>query len=137
MTPEKYEAICDAYSTGVAGYESCAERLGVPGSTAFDHKELPENNGRYTRARTNKMHWLFEEMHRLQNMVPPTDDSGRTDTGWVTWRKNQVSLLQWTLARLFPKEFGDYQKVEHSGSVAFSGRRVLKLTVPKDDDEQE
>ena len=133
---EKFEIVCSHYETSVDGFQTSAEKFDVRGSTAYDHKDDACYCGRYARAHDKKMSWLFEEVHRVQNLIPPTDENGRTDNGWVTWQKNRVDLLKWTISKLFPKLFGDKTSIEHSGTVAVTGPRVIEL-IPENDDNAE
>jgi hypothetical protein len=141
ITDEEFEAVCVRVETSVDGIDSACKFVGIPSKkTTFWNQtspkslhQIPERAERYARAFHKKQDWLFEEMHRLVNLVPPTDDNGRTDNGWVTWRRNQVDLIKWTLSKLFPKDFGDSTKLEHSGSIDTSASRSIDL-IPEDDE---
>jgi len=115
INAEQFDAICDHYATSIDGFQTSAVKCGHKGSTAYDMIKRDDCSGKYAQAHDLKMFWMFEEMHRLINLVPPTDDNGKTDNGWVTWRKNQVDLLKWTLSKLWPKRFGE--RIEHETTV--------------------
>jgi hypothetical protein len=140
ISDEDFEAVCIRIETTIDGIGSACKAIGVEKhKTTFWNQtspksptQIPYRAERYARAINNKKDWLFEEMHRLVNLVPPTDDNGRTDNGWVTWRKNQVDLIKWTLSKLFPKDFGESTKIEHSGGMEITGARTIDL-IPEEE----
>jgi hypothetical protein len=50
----------------------------------------------------------------------PCDATGKTDSGWVQWKRLQIDTAKWVLARRRPTVYGDRVEQHHSGAVGLS-----------------
>lgn len=62
----------------------------------------------------------FEELMEQAAEAPPCDATGKTDSGWVAWKRLQVDTAKWVLAKKRPERYGDRVEQHHTGSVGLS-----------------
>ena len=77
---------------------------------------FPAFGDNYARAREDGDDVEFERLTELASEEPPRV-KGFVDSGWVAWKRNQIDLAKWMLARKRPKKYGDRTAIEHSGEV--------------------
>lgn len=112
-TPELGEAICERLKDGVSLLQTCRE-LNIKESTVrWWALEIPEFSANYARARELGDDAEFERLTEMAAEEPRLTAQGFVDSGWVTWKKNQIDTHKWSLARKRPKKYGD--KLQHSG----------------------
>lgn len=58
-----------------------------------------------------------DEMRELADEEPPTDAHGRMDSGFIAWKRNQISARQWRAEKLAPKKYGAKQEIDLTGNV--------------------
>lgn len=63
---------------------------------------------------------MADDCVRIADEFPPTDENGRTDSGFVAWQKNRIWTRTQLLAKWNPKKYGDKVDVKHSGTVGLS-----------------
>lgn len=119
-TDELADRICKLISTGQYSLRSVAKEIGVDVSTIIAWRLDREDFGiRYARARKIGAEAEFEDIKDDAAEIPPCNSFGMIDTGWVTWKKNQIDAKKWVLMRKNPKDFGDKQAIEITdGSLA-------------------
>lgn len=116
-TPEIEQAVLEAVADGQSLRKAC-EKAGIGASTWLDwcaeDKVLGEQ---YARARSTGSEVEFERLRELVEEMPPNDENGRTDSGWVAWKRLQIDTFKWQLSKKRPERYGDRIEQVHSGSV--------------------
>lgn len=69
---------------------------------------------RMARARDFGHDEIAEECFEIADEMPPRDDFGKTDSGYVSWQKNRIWTRTQMLAKWNPKKYGDKVSLEHS-----------------------
>ena len=80
----------------------------------FANEEFRVN---YTRAREDQCETYADQLVSIADELPPMDQSGKTDSGYVAWQKTRIDTRKWIASKLKPKKFGDKVGVEHSGGM--------------------
>lgn len=75
---------------------------------------------RIARARDVGHDAIADDCLRIADEMPPSDENGRTDSGFVAWQKNRVWTRTQLLAKWSPKKYGDKVDVTHGGQVGLS-----------------
>lgn len=73
---------------------------------------------RIARAREVGHDIISEDCLNIADEPPPSDATGKTDSGYVAWQKNRIWTRTQLLAKWNPKKYGDRSAVEHSGSMS-------------------
>jgi hypothetical protein len=85
----------------------CREK-GIGRTTVHQWRhEDDEFNERFARARDNGYDQIADSCFRIADEMPPTDDNGRTDSGFVSWQKNRIYTRLQLLAKWDPKRYGE------------------------------
>ena len=112
-TPEIGFAICEELAQGDKSLRQICRELKISHSSVlFWAQENKEFADQYTRAREIGDDLSFENLEDKAAEVPPTDESGRVDNGWVQWKRLQIDTMKWSLAKRRPKKYGDKLQVE-------------------------
>lgn len=118
----KADLICESLEDGESLLSVC-RRLSLKESTVRSWAKLnPAFDANYTRAREDGDDIEFERLAEIAAEEPPTV-KGFVDSGWVSWKRNQIDTAKWMLARKRPKKYGDKLNLDHSGEVAI--KRVV------------
>ncbi len=117
---ESIERILAELANGESLRKAC-ENAGVARSTFLDlvdsDKELTD---RYARVRAKGAEVEFERLQDLAEEPPPLDANGKTDSGWVQWKRLQIDTAKWMLAKKRPERYGDRVEQHHTGSVGLA-----------------
>lgn len=113
FTPELGNQICDELETG-KGLRQVARELRLNECTVRKWaRTIPEFGTQYARAREIGDDAEFENLTEMAAEEPRLTPQGFVDSGWVSWKKNQIDAHKWSLARKRPKKYGD--KLMHAG----------------------
>ena len=95
----------------IASGETLAEfgrGKGIDRGTVYKWRNEDEKfNQRFARARDNGYDQIADSCFRIADEMPPTDDNGRTDSGFVSWQKNRIYTRLQLLAKWDPKRYGE------------------------------
>ena len=91
----------------------------------FQNEEFREA---YARAREDQCETYADQLVEIADELPPMDQGGRTDSGFVSWQKNRIDTRKWIASKLKPKKYGDKVGVEHSGAMSL----VVATGIPDD-----
>lgn len=120
-TDEIGRNICSQLAEGKLSLRKICENVNIPISTVLgwrlDHNDFAEQ---YARARSIGADAEFEDIKDDAAEPPPVNSFGMTDTGWVSWKKNQIDARKWVLARKRPREYGDKQAIEVTGEISLA-----------------
>jgi len=112
-TEELGAQICAGLEDGKSLLQVCRE-LNLKESTVRTWaRDNPDFSAKYARAREMGDDAEFERLAELAAEPPKETAQGFVDSGWVTWKKNQIDTAKWMLARKRPKKFGD--SLRHTG----------------------
>lgn len=75
---------------------------------------------RYARARSMGADLEFDRLNDAAAELPPVNDKGQIDNGWVQWKRLQIDTMKWTLAKKRPERYGDKMEHQHTGEVALA-----------------
>lgn len=113
--------LCEWLSQGKTMAAFC--RLeGKPGVSTV-HEWIGEDEGiagSIARARNTGHDVIADDCMRIADEMPPTDDNGKTDAGFVAWQKNRIWTRTQLLAKWSPRKYGDKIGVELGGSAGLS-----------------
>lgn len=113
--------ICEWLSQGKTLAAFCRQEGKVGVTTVYDwmaeDEAIAEN---IARARDTGHDVMADDCVRIADEMPPTDENGRTDSGFVAWQKNRIWTRTQLLAKWNPKKYGDKVDVKHSGSVGLT-----------------
>jgi hypothetical protein len=84
---------------------------------------------RIARARETGHDTIADDCLKIADEPPPSDENGKTDSGFVQWQKNRIWTRTQLLAKWNPKKYGDRVDLKHSGSVG------LQINIAVDDPE--
>lgn len=123
--------VCDAViawiSEGKTLRDFCRQPQMPSHRTIYDWLEDDEEFAlRFARAREAGHDVIADECFQIADEMPPTDENGRTDSGFVAWQKNRIWTRTQLLAKWNPKKYGEKVGVEHSGNVGLSINIDLK-----------
>lgn len=95
---------------------------GKPGvNTVYDWMAEDEAiAGCIARARETGHDVIADDCIRIADEMPPSDENGKTDSGFVAWQKNRIWTRTQLLAKWNPRRYGDKVGVDLSGSVGLS-----------------
>lgn len=103
--------------------------------------EYPELNEAYARAGESHSHHLINQALEIVDDQPPSDDRGRTDSGYVRWLDVRARLRLSIAEKKNRRAYGQHQHVEHSGNIQSDPTDVPErpsreawLTNPKSDE---
>ena len=120
ITAQHVDAICELLQDGESLRAACA-KVGVAKSTFLKAIDGDKDWGdRYARARATGADVEFERLRDIVEEPPPIDANGKTDSGWVAWKKLQIDTFKWQLAKKRPERYGDRIEQVHSGNVGLS-----------------
>lgn len=112
--------VCDRLADGESLRKACREE-GVKCPTFLlwveENEDIAEQ---YARARATGAEVEFERLREIVEEEPPTDMQGKTDSGWVAWKRMQVDTFKWQLSKKRPERYGDRIEQHHTGSVGLS-----------------
>ncbi len=112
--------VCEQLAEGESLRRAC-EMEGVKRSTFLKWVAEDEDVGdRYARARATGSEICFEDLLEQAAEAPPCDATGKTDSGWVAWKRLQVDTAKWVLSKKRPERYGDRIEQHHTGSVGLS-----------------
>lgn len=112
--------VCERLADGQSLRRACREE-GVKAPTFLDWVEQDEDVAeRYARARATGAEVEFERLREIVEEEPPTDMQGKTDSGWVAWKRMQVDTFKWQLSKKRPERYGDRIEQHHTGTVGLS-----------------
>lgn len=69
----------------------------------------------YALAREDQAETHADGIQDIADEMPPMDDKGKTDSGWVSWQKNRIDARKWIASKLKPRKFGDKIDVTSDG----------------------
>lgn len=118
MEPATFDAIIADVSAGEPVRRALAEHGVNPRKFYALTGADEEAAKRYARAKATGCHAFADETIELCDEVPPVDEKGKMDPGFVAWKKQQIETRKWHLAKLLPKVYGDAIDLKHSGAVA-------------------
>ena len=72
---------------------------------------------------------IAEECMQIADEMPPCDDKGKMDAGFVSWQKNRIWTRTQLLSKWNPKKYGDKVNLNHEGGVTLN----VVTGVPDDD----
>lgn len=125
MTPysqELADKICRQLESGDKSLRQIAREVGVDHSVILTWARDNQNfQNQYARARDMGDDAQFERLEDLSSEAPQTI-GGMVDSGWVSWKKNQIDTFKWCLARKRPKKYGDKLAMEVTGEVSLAER---------------
>lgn len=125
-TPELGTAICDELVLGDTSLRAIARKLKISHSLILKWaKDIPEFRDQYARACEIGDDAAFdklidesrEEPERVTVSIGENATKTSVDSGWVNWKRNQLDLMKWVLARKRPKKYGDKVDLNHGGSI--------------------
>lgn len=96
---------------------------GIPSSTLLLWSTDPEWADQYARAREAQAHAKADELEEVARQALTCETSEQ-----VAAHRLLVDTLKWSASKLFPRQYGEKQAVEHSGGI----RVAVEYT---DDDE--
>lgn len=112
--------VCKSLADGESLRKSC-EAEGVAMSTFLGWVTADDEVGdQYARARATGSDIQFEALLEQAAEPAPCDATGKTDSGWVQWKRLQIDTAKWVLARKRPTMYGDRVEQHHTGSVGLS-----------------
>jgi hypothetical protein len=112
--------VLDSLATGESLRKS-ATKANVPASTFLLWVEEDEKLAeRYAQARARGVEVEFDRLQEIVEEVPPKNENGMTDSGWIAWKRLQVDTFKWQLSKKRPERYGDKIDLKHSGSVGLS-----------------
>jgi hypothetical protein len=118
---DKGEEIVAWLSSGKFLTEYCAQANKPGRTTIYDWMDKSEEFAeQIARARERGQEILFEQNMKIVDEVPPTDDNGRTDAGYVAWQKNRVWTRLQMLAKMNPKKYGDKSTTAIEGGLTLT-----------------
>lgn len=102
------ELICDRLAAGESLLK-ILETKGMPRrSTVYGwRKARPEFEAAYVAARDEHCEREFDRLDALMAEVPPKDDKGRTDVGWVQLQRLKTDSLKYKLSIMQPQRFNE------------------------------
>ncbi|SRR6266436_1692160 len=119
---ELADKICNELETGDKSLRQIARELGMSHSTIITWaRDREDFHAQYARAREVGDDAQFERLEDLSSEAPQTM-GGMVDSGWVSWKKNQIDTFKWCLARKRPKKYGDKLAMEVTGEVSLAER---------------
>lgn len=113
--------LCEWLSNGKTMASFCAQD-GMP-CVASIHAWMDEDENiarSIARARETGHDVIADDCLRIADEMPPCDERGKSDAGFVAWQKNRVWTRTQLLAKWNPKRYGDKVGVEHSGSMGLT-----------------
>lgn len=114
------ERVCERLADGESLRKAC-EAEGVKLSTFLRWVANDDDIAdQYARARATGSDIAFEELMEQAAEPAPCDATGKTDSGWVQWKRLQIDTAKWVLAKKAPKKYGDRIEQHHTGSVGLS-----------------
>jgi len=120
-TKDLADRICAQLAQGKLSLRKICEAENVPISTVLSWRlDIIEFSEQYARARSIGADAEFEDIKDDAAELPPVNSFGMTDTGWVSWKKNQIDARKWVLARKRPREYGDKQAIEVTGEISLA-----------------
>lgn len=67
----------------------------------------------------------------IVDTMPPTNQFGATDTGYVSWAKERAGYRRWLAERMMPKVYGVTNKQEVSGPGGGPVQTIIATGVPE------
>lgn len=114
------EAVLASLETGESLRKS-AFKAAIPASTFLLWVEEDEKlSERYAQARARGVEVEFDRLQEIVEEVPPKNENGMTDTGWIAWKRLQVDTFKWQLSKKRPERYGDKIDLKHSGAVGLN-----------------
>lgn len=123
--PDIAERLCDIIETGTRGIARiCQETPGMPHPVTI-YRWLaanPKFRERYDKAKDNQLRAMEDELLAIteatENDMIPTKKGGlKVNRECVERAKLRAQMLQWVLARLTPKRFGDRMALGSGGGM--------------------
>lgn len=115
---EVADEICHRVAEGEPLREVCRDERMPAWRTVYDWMAANDDfSARIAKARHLGGHAIAYDALHLADQMPPTDDNGRTDSGYVSWQKLRIDTRLKLLAKWFPKDYGDKLDLNHSGSL--------------------
>lgn len=120
-TPEMGAMICDAIAEGQTLTDFCADEA-MPKTSTIGHwrSKHPDFEAMYAHARLLAGDREADNAKRFSEMTHVQLPNGM----YVPLDTNRARLMadtaKWRASKLYPKNYGDKQFIEHSGSIAFT-----------------
>lgn len=106
-TPETVEYVLAQLADGDSLRKACANAQ-VPPSTFLGWVEADEQLAeQYAAARARGADLEFDRLNEAAAEMPPSNDKGQVDLGWVAWKRMQIDTMKWTLSKKRPERYGD------------------------------
>lgn len=93
----------------------------------------PEFELQFARARKLGFDMIAEDCFKIADEMPPIDDKGRTDAGFVSWQKNRVWTRTQLLAKWDRRRYGDGNDNQANDNQAQTIQKVQIEVIGKDD----
>lgn len=115
-TEERAAEICGRIAAGESLNRICKDDHMPDQVTVYRwlgvNEEFRKN---YALAREDQAETHADFIQDIADEMPPNDEKGRTDSGWVTWQKNRIDARKWIASKLKPKRYGDKLDVTSDG----------------------
>lgn len=112
LNPSLFPIIFDRIAEGES-LRSVALAMGFSRTAFFNAIDADKTlEDQYTRARARCMDSHADLIADISDEVPPGDEFGRTDTGYVAHQKLRIDTRKWLMSKLAPKKYGDKIGVE-------------------------
>lgn len=112
------DELCHRVSDGEPLREVCKDEHMPAWRTVYDWMAANDAfSARMSTARELGGHAIAYDALALADQIPPTDENGRTDTGYVSWQKLRIDTRLKLLGKWFPRQYGDKLDLNHSGSL--------------------
>jgi len=117
IEPEMATRICEELALGDKSLRQIAREEGISHSLILKWAAKDESfRDQYRVAREIGDDAEFERLIDEATEPPLMTERG-VDSGWVSWKKNQIDTMKWILARKRPKKYGERIEQEHTGSL--------------------
>lgn len=115
---DKADEIIAWISAGKTLREWCRQEGNPSFGTVYAWMEKDENFAeRFARAREIGHDVIAEQCFEIADEMPPTNDEGKTDSGYVAWQKNRIWTRTQLLAKWNPKKYGDKVDLTSGGKA--------------------
>lgn len=132
---EHVDAICHWISEGKTLSAYCRQPNTPAFRTVYGWINKDEDfEARFARARKIGHDAIAQECFEIADERPPTDQSGRTDAGYVAWQKNRIHTRTQLLAKWDRRRYGDGQESNQDQQSSGTIQKVQIEIIGKDAD---
>jgi Bacteriophage Sf6, terminase small subunit-like len=112
-TPEHADRICEMLEDGKTLRQISTElgfrqsQISMWGNGTGDGARDQAFIDRYARCLSSRWEAMAEQVIEIAEEIPPVDQIGHVDTGWVQNQRLRIDTKKWLLSKALPKKYGE------------------------------